>query len=296
MEQTQTYDVYMNLPNPDDATLTGFNAFFGDNDSSAKECYLGARMWEALSTSTQDALGSVPFVKCPSRRASGALNAPILTGTSGQSGAPGPITDYAAVVRDRRGDAEWWECIQTGQGYGDNNFTGPIRSAVVTGIEDDKTVTTANYTNWTCRDTFASWTDGSSNCIIVGEKHVPLSRLGMCYDSKYTAPAGSADVTYYQWDCTYFHQSRRGRQYGATRIMCDGTEPDGTTTARPIISNPHSGENLSPEWGASFGSYHAGIANFLLGDGSVRSISSTVPAALLTQLADVRDGAVVTIP
>jgi hypothetical protein len=46
----------------------------------------------------------------------------------------------------------------------------------------------------------------------------------------------------------------------------------------------------------NFGGSHAGIANFLLGDGSVRGISATTSRDLLHYLGNVNDGNAVSIP
>jgi hypothetical protein len=45
-----------------------------------------------------------------------------------------------------------------------------------------------------------------------------------------------------------------------------------------------------------FGSYHTGVSNFLLGDGSVHPVSVTSPTDVLRKLGDISDGHAVTLP
>ena len=52
------------------------------------------------------------------------------------------------------------------------------------------------------------------------------------------------------------------------------------------------------EWNSAhkFGSAHAGVCNFLLGDGSVRAVSTTTPHEVLYALSVVNDGETTQLP
>ncbi|MDR0335521.1 MAG: DUF1559 domain-containing protein [Planctomycetaceae bacterium] len=63
------------------------------------------------------------------------------------------------------------------------------------------------------------------------------------------------------------------------------------------IAQSRSDPSTTQDNGVSyFGSAHSGICNFLIGDGSVRSVSVTTPATLMRDLSDVQDGKSVSLP
>jgi hypothetical protein len=100
----------------------------------------------------------------------------------------------------------------------------------------------------------AEITDGLTNTLMVGEKHVPANSF----------------LTY-PWDCSLY----------------DGHNPICSTRAGgpefPIASSP-----TDPGW--KFGSAHPGIVQFVFCDGSVRSLMKSIDPSTLGLLAQRNDG------
>jgi hypothetical protein len=101
---------------------------------------------------------------------------------------------------------------------------------------------------------FVQITDGLSNTIFVGEKHVPLDAFGV----------GWFDSSVYNGDYP-------------------------TSYARSAVS----GEGLAtsprdPNW--KFGSYHMAVCQFVMGDGRVVGLYHTIDPAVLALLATINDG------
>ena len=101
---------------------------------------------------------------------------------------------------------------------------------------------------------FADITDGLSNTILVGEKHVPRNQFGQ-----------------YPWDCS----------------MYDGHNPVCNTRAGgpdyPIAPTP-----MDQGW--KFGSYHPNICQFALCDGSVQQVMNSIDPNVLGLLTQRNDG------
>jgi hypothetical protein len=170
--------------------------------------------------------------------------------------------------------------------------------------------TAAGYPNptlWQPRDTFSWWADGTSNQIVLGEKHIPINRLGI---SRNGANA-STDYRPYVADCTYLAGGRWGAPGMARNIL----------SFSPSLSRPdeYQGNDIDPlstptgtssdTWGGGlaaginlrgaydFGSSHPGVCQFLIGDGAVRGVSNTVPKRdILAYLVHVSDGEPVALP
>ncbi len=99
--------------------------------------------------------------------------------------------------------------------------------------------------------------DGLSNTFFAGEKHVVLNHFG----------EGYLDCSLYNgdyWTCS-------SRSAGPNFVLAQAPT----------------------DLVMSFGSYHPGICQFVLGDGSVRSLSNSTDPSVLALLADVSDGQVV---
>src|SRR5262249_993422 len=133
--------------------------------------------------------------------------------------------------------------------------------------------------SWRSGTNIAALLDGTSNTLLVGEKHVPITRFG----------EGPWDSSVYNADTVTgpaFRQAGR-----------DGTPPAGphpppngqTATVHrpppfapaPTLTRPS--EPIRSDW--RFGSYHSGVCQFVLADGSVRAIPATVDIIALTWLA-----------
>jgi prepilin-type N-terminal cleavage/methylation domain-containing protein len=108
-----------------------------------------------------------------------------------------------------------------------------------------------------CR--FADISDGLSNTAFVGEKHLRPADL-------WTAAGGDGPA--YNGDKGYSFRSM-----GSNRLL-----------ARTLTEAP----------GGKFGSWHTGIVNFAMGDGSIRSIRNSIDGTTLGLLANRMDGQVIT--
>lgn len=102
--------------------------------------------------------------------------------------------------------------------------------------------------------TFTSITDGLSNTIFIGDKHLPRHLFGV----------GWLDCSLYNGDYPTCSCRGAGPNFPLATIL---------TEVKPV-----------------FGSYHIGICNFLYGDGGVRSISTSIDPKTLGLLADPTDG------
>ncbi|MGL4944571.1 MAG: DUF1559 domain-containing protein [Thermoguttaceae bacterium] len=237
--------------------------------------------FDALTQAERDAISGVAYMKCPTRRSPGIQYS--------NSGGPniwgldigkGPRGDYAIVYSGCRGaagnagtDAYWlWKLC----GSYESEARGPFRF----------NGNSANYGNakeWKPAVDMGWWTDGTSNQIIIGEKHIPQDYLGV--DSR---DASDVDGGY----LNTFHSGwgQKGGRFNIARPIVTRAPrlargPKDSQGVFEIEPTPGTG---IPAYG--FGSYHAGVCNFVLGDGAVKSLSTTIAPDVLGSAADVSDG------
>jgi prepilin-type N-terminal cleavage/methylation domain-containing protein len=183
---------------------------------------------------------------CPSRRS------PPQLSVSGDSrapwgGSPGALGDYAA---NGGNSTLVWDDPRFGPGvllYADTTF-GPNDTIV----------------SWRSMSGFADITDGLSNTLLIGEKHVNPGRFGQ-------QPFG--DNSIYNGDDI------------RTIVRVAGEQLPGPID-RPLASGPT--DTYRPD--ERFGSYHTGVCQFVLCDGSVRAIKNSIDLDTLTRLAMRNDG------
>jgi len=263
-----------------------YNLFNGGN--SATTTIFGDDMqtnWESrLSTTEQDAAASIKWMSCPSRR-SGVQK--VVTGNSGYYG---PTSDYAVVfldgdlntagqAMDSSGNAmavgtgnSWWnhyDACNTG-------YVAVQRGAIRVAVNDCTLSGIPRYTAWKPRDTFARITDGTSNTILVGEKHLRNGELNK-------ADSGS-DKRDDQW----LFEANSWREYCLSRNirLNIGKGPNDKVN----------GYGKGPDSQFGFGSWHSGVTQFVRGDGSVNAISWNVDDATRNRLGHCQDGQNVTEP
>jgi prepilin-type N-terminal cleavage/methylation domain-containing protein len=252
----------------------------------------------ALSADKKSQVGSVPLMKCPSRR-SGISYIDKGTSTPGC----GPQGDYAAVVTKLE-EFRWWIFMQPVTASTDANpvtrfnqdaFTSPFRipllvtSSSLTANGSDRWGDLPKITSWDIRDTMARWADGSSNQLIFGEKFIP----------NWSLVTGNVAGTDNQrlWDGNYLYGDG-SRNWSFARII---TSVISTYPGRIIPRSPDDSDfpnNSSPgnHWGkGSFGSHHPGTVQFVLGDGSVHIIKTIISPEVLYALAAVNDGTSVSV-
>jgi prepilin-type N-terminal cleavage/methylation domain-containing protein len=185
-------------------------------------------------TSTDPAIVSartsgVSVFVCPSRRGTGELT-PIDPGNLGVTGQP---SDYAASA----GDAKM-------------SSTLPATTGVFT---------FANASNLAGFQALAlriqDIPDGTSNTVMIGEKHIPTDHL---FDPNMDTVIYSA----------------------------------GTQNSYYRVGGPSNPLALSPttDINSQFGSWHSSVVQFVLADGSVRGIPVSIPGTILGYLTNVKDG------
>jgi len=276
LEQTAAYDIIANFKGGSTTTRsTGFDQDLAASNNDA----VGFWRHDSMTTADRTALSSIQWAKCPSRRSGvqgtkidgSALPDPdtisrTVNGfTMNNIRANGPFADYAPVIYTtyEAPDCTNWQWIAT-----DNTVNGvryaehpgncsPFRRARVETWPDGA----ANGHTWIPRDSMSRWASGTTNQLIFGEKHIPLGVLG------------NEGVTW-RHDQSFLCATDSGaRDWAIGRAVAE-TRP----LARPTDTNaPHN----------YFGSWHTGTVNFVMGDGSVQAVSTTVSGRLLGILANV---------
>ncbi|MDY3562224.1 DUF1559 domain-containing protein [Gemmata sp. JC673] len=112
------------------------------------------------------------------------------------------------------------------------------------------------------RTSFASVTDGLSNTTLLGEKHVPSTGIGQ--------PANAGDGTWGYW---YISDWKTWMVVRNAKFALGKGSSDNTGDYRKKL-----------------GSWHTGVCQFLVGDGSVRSVNNNTSTEVLLLAADRRDG------
>jgi type II secretory pathway pseudopilin PulG len=253
----------------------------GYGDTTSNHFMTGGGWWSetldngvagVLTLDDKNQIGSVTTYFCPTRGRSKPAIANPPSGTSWDRS--GPQHDYAFVGRRDTscGDTvEWWQYANT-DAY---NLSSPFRIAISDFREGPGVQGGGLVTTWSARDTMAWWSDGTSNQLLIGEKHFRESW-----------PIGKCDNTH-EGDCSYLTAQPDGdgvvcttRTFDDNRLIARGQEESG----------------LADNGGSYFGSPHTGTCNFLIGDGSVRSISAVTSGDLLRALSGTREGKAVALP
>lgn len=198
----------------------------------------------------------IPTYVCPTRRKpSEAITQDYINDNYG-----GACMDYACV------------------GGSDDNF-GRKLSNGATGpfvIPESRVRDVAKRTNTWQNITFARITDGLSNTLFVGERHIPQKWINKKDPYQFDGPyfRGKSDTDYHSrgWHCR-----RAGPGYGIMRTIKQDCNP-GNTGVRDTIC------------GMVFGSWHPASCNFTMGDGSVRMVQNNISEVLLGSLAMREDG------
>jgi len=226
--------------------------------------------WNTLTLQERDGLQFSGYI-CPSRR--GRADTMLVGAGSGQGGLHGPRGDYAYV--QGRQNQHWAQWLTTNhdpngtEGGGVNNQRGPFRVA---------RWNAGNPVSWSPRDTFSWMQDGTSNQILVGEKQIHKDNINICPAS----PGGDVNERAKQADCSIISTG-------------DWNTIPSARSFNAGIARSNMEMNTFAETGPQWGSNHPGVCNFLIGDGSVRAISVTIPtgngpAFLLSRLGNVSDG------
>ncbi|MGL4944605.1 MAG: DUF1559 domain-containing protein [Thermoguttaceae bacterium] len=268
--------------------------------SGTVPCSYDTKWWASLKEEQRKGLGSVSIYKCPTRR-SGVATTSAAPDTGQWIYGNGPLSDYACVYIRTNGDAAnssaWGWLWQLGY---PQEIEGPFRYAGPGSNEYDDWEKGLTGAEWEPRDTMAWWRDGTSNQLIVGEKHIPQDMLGggsvsgmTVVDFYQSENVGSPPYNAAGWDIDGSYLTQAWWNVGARFNVARAIHRNGPTIARG--PNDFRG-NGDAHFGFGFGSYHAGVCNFAIGDGSVRAISNTTPGSVLSALARVNDGVSVSLP
>jgi prepilin-type N-terminal cleavage/methylation domain-containing protein len=192
---------------------------------------------------------------CPARRGTGA-DAISIQGEVPESGAWKQATSvynppYFGALADY--------AVCAGDNSHGHAFHGPnANGAFVIGhFTHDNTTYPPTIKNCTSRTRFATLTDGLSYTFLVGEKHVPFGKFGREIEG---------DASIYNGDQLNMNASRvAGGEYTLARTPDD-----------PFKIN--------------FGSYHIGVCQFAMADGSVQAVPSTISGKALKAMAVRDDG------
>jgi hypothetical protein len=186
-----------------------------------------------------------------------------------------------------------------------NAQCGPFRLAENSLIGGGTTASPGLFI-WTPRDTFARVSDGLSNQLFIGEKHIPLGRIGKCPNADYDS--GNAEQTRSSGDCSYLQTGGRKSAFNARAMVFympwTVAGYTGQEVLNPIYRPTDFSDNTTPahlavhqpDFIMAFGSYHPGVCQFVLGDGAVKSLSTTTALETLKALSHVSDGASVAMP
>jgi len=302
IEKQSLYDKVASATPPttaDENNINGLGTFLAPVSAVA-----GRDFWNELGVGGRREFASMSIYQCPSRRGGGGYTEPGLNETSlmvTHTGyVAGPQGDYGFVTVTGNIDipnedpygAWWYNGLQTASIVG--LARGPFRASLIPAVTfvalDIPSAKSAR--NWQVRDNLARWSDGTSNQIIFGEKHIPTDRLGRCGGGNDTERLrNSGDCSYLVTGGSY---SAGGRWLSSSRTVYYYS--GGNAYSFPL-ANPTDFSTGTPQTNYGFGSYHPGICQFLIGDGAVRSISVTTPVnPILYSLANVYDGKAVSLP
>ena len=246
----------------------------------------------------------VNIYACPSRRSGGNL----ISNNPESLQLGGPLGDYAAVVRyihnrnpeDHPTQWRMWTefshpdsmSSSDQSNYNIDRQFGPFRAAMRTGGQPTLT-DGGRVTSWSPRDTVSRLTDGTTNQILFGEKHIPAANVGIC------------DSNMRSWDCTF--SNAEGESHGNTsssafrgfnvgRAVFPAIAPGSPEPMTRSSNDFADRENPKGNDFYAFGSAHPGITMFVFGDNAVRSISNSTDRSIMVNLAHVNSGQAVSLP
>jgi hypothetical protein len=279
MEQEALYDQYANA---------NFNGKKGFN------VYFTHAWWAHLTPEQQKEHASVPITICPSRgrriAESGNDGTIGVDNDHGQNMVSGPVTDYAMVFsyvnEDPSTTGFWWWIGKAETPFVNNSLRGAFRMASL--IDHDGNT-------WQPQDNFSRISDGLSNQLFFGEKHIPSGLIGKCIDDIWAADADPRPSN--QVDCSMLITGEyRGVASGRVVRHYRAAETPYTDHKPGIVTSDIQDANYVMQFRAAFGAAHGNICNFLAGDGSVHGLPTTINVDILANLGTVDDGEMATIP
>jgi prepilin-type N-terminal cleavage/methylation domain-containing protein/prepilin-type processing-associated H-X9-DG protein len=252
------HDVAKALPNSrKDARFTWMVEIlpYVEQDPLYKQWNLNSSYYNQNATARET---TVPIYFCPAKRApmlSVSIDYPDGAAAADQASKnrPGALADYACNVGSTGSDY-WWDTNDDGSVNVPTN--GAFRMANDWSYNARVVL---NKTLWTRGFRLTEIKDGTSNTMMVGEKHVRNTEWGTV----------GADASAYNGD--------------------KGTALRGAGSGRTLARGP-------TDSSGRFGGPHTGVCNFVFCDGSVRSLSNSIDATTLGLLASRNDGLPVSVP
>jgi len=189
---------------------------------------------------------------CPGRRTptvqDGNNTGDIPDGQTNPPRYPGALGDYAVNLGTTGGDY-WWDGVTTG---------GTATNTPTNGVFPLANNWVAGGTGYRDGYRIPDISDGLSNTLMIGEKHVPIGNYG-----DFNFRDGAA-----------YNGDKASSMFGASATNLPAKGPTDTRTG-------------------CFGSSHSGIVQFVLCDGAVRAISVGINGTVYANLANRMDGNVV---
>ncbi len=223
--------------------------------------------WGYYEQSAENRLHQIAGLYCPSRRSpSQGSEGTVSVNGDDRNGnlsdrKPGALGDYAAVIGDKRNGPDG----DPGHGNFYWDFEGYCRGAWQAAATPDAQClgSDPNYRaptgSYRYKLSFSDILDGTSNTLLVGEKHVPRDSFG-----RFSA----YDTSIYNPDELATYARLAGPGYSLAMRDTD-----------PVNIN--------------FGSSHSGVCQFVFGDGRVTSLSVSLNTDVLGYLACRKDGNVI---
>ena len=255
-----------------------------------------------LNAEQKKGVSSVAYMVCPTRRSTPAAQE-WMGGSNGVNCA-GPLTDYCMISSTNSNGYNTGTAtaadhdnhyhvrvVQTHPNSNNGNWEGkfqPYQRGFFRGAKLPKGTESTSVDE--PRDTLSRVIDGLSNQIIIGEKHIPIDGLNVCDNGD-----GKAHGYSKCHDCSYLCGAVHPGAGNIWRTVAAYWSTDGKTPYSEVangIDGPydHLVKNNVAAINCGLGSWHAGGANFLRGDGSVIFMGSTTAHAIIGKLATVDDG------
>ena len=303
MEQTASYESQITSGHPDVNGRTNIYKHLIKTNPQSGAGQSPNDWWNALSDDEQKGLGAISIYKCPSRR-SGVAITKRYTDDGAELMYTGPQGDYAFPVMNAEttppnGFATWfywgtYRPSESGQPVSAAYVDSPFRVS----LSDFKNATSAtgniSITYWKPRDSFASLTDGTSNCLLFGEKAIFPDQVGVCLNPSSGATVSEAR-TDGVGDCSILAASRPNQYQSANgNILSLSRSFQSYGFRRQGDESKSTSGTNGPEM--QFGSAHPGVVNMAIGDGSVRAFSITTPQSVMENLAKRNSGVAVQMP
>jgi hypothetical protein len=299
MEQSALYSVFGSTT--DDAGISDTTKMTGGRGWWCRENVGDIGKRSGLTEPDRSGFCSITIYKCPSRGTRRAEAVSPDTNDWDSTDKEGPQGDYALVTcgggladTGINTDETWWWCMGN-----DWSYTPPLKPAEMSCNSGSSPVRISDYTKhptharadviseWRSRDSFAHWSDGTSNQLVLGEKNYNDSPVAG-EPAPYRGGVKTGITAYA--DTTIMTLWPNGGGVAAYSRTFDHNDFRGPRGIAQGARDPF------PEQGSLFGAAHPGVCNFLMGDGAVRTVSSTTPHAVLRNLADVNDGNAVSLP